>query len=746
MMRFIISMLLMLHILGAHAEEGDLLEPEQAFRFSAKVLDANNIEVRYQIANGYYLYREKFKFSIEPAGVTLGTGQFPAGKIKQDEYFGKVETYRQNLVIKLPLTRTASSAQNITLKAVSQGCADVGVCYPPTTQTIKLTLPAAAADPPPQASSGGLAALTALIKGGAQDELLEPDQAFKLALTARDAQTLVADFTPAEGYYLYRDRIKFVLKDAEGVSIAKIELPKGETKTDPSFGATEVYHHPFQALVHLQGAAGKLTLQATYQGCSEKGVCYPPQNKTFTLDLPASMPSGTPETKPASAPEAAPAPASANGDASESSQIETLLKGGNFWLVIASFFGFGLLLALTPCVFPMIPILSGIIVGQGQHLTRPRAFALSLAYVLGMAITYAAAGVAAGLSGTLLTSALQNPWVLGTFALVFVALAFSMFGFYELQMPNFIQSRFNDASNKMKGGKLTGVFAMGALSAVIVGPCVAAPLAGALAYIGLTRDVWLGGWALFAMALGMGAPLLAIGLSAGALLPRAGGWMEAVKAFFGVLLLGVAIWLISPVIPAVVHMLLWAALLIVSAIYLRALDPLPHPSKGWAKFWKGVGVVALIAGVALLIGALSGGRDVLQPLSGLRGAGTAVAAESGHVRFEKVKSVAELDQRIQQAQGKFVMLDFYADWCVSCKELERFTFSDARVQARLGDMILLQADVTANSDEDKALLKKFGLFGPPGIIFFDPSGKEKNRLVGYENPDKFLARAESVLK
>ncbi len=746
MMRFIISMLLMLHILGAHAEEGDLLEPEQAFKFSAKVLDANNIEVRYQIANGYYLYREKFKFSVEPAGVTLGTGQFPAGKIKQDEYFGKVETYRQNLVIKLPLTRTASSAQNITLKAVSQGCADVGVCYPPTTQTAQLTLPAAAAEAAPKAPSG-LAALTALVKGGAQqDEFLEPDQAFKLKIKARDAQTLVADFTPAEGYYLYRDRIKFVLKDADGASIAKIELPKGETKTDPNFGATEVYHHPFQALVYLQGAAGKLTLQATYQGCSEKGVCYPPQNKIFTLDLPASTPSGAPKAEPASAPEAAPAPAAVDEGASESSQIATLLKGGNFWLVIASFFGFGLLLALTPCVFPMIPILSGIIVGQGQNLTRPRAFALSLAYVLGMAITYAAAGVAAGLSGTLLTSALQNPWVLGTFALVFVALAFSMFGFYELQMPNFIQSRFNDASNKMKGGKLTGVFAMGALSAVIVGPCVAAPLAGALAYIGLTRDVWLGGWALFAMALGMGAPLLAIGLSAGALLPRAGGWMEAVKAFFGVLLLGVAIWLVSPVIPAVAHMLLWAALLIVSAIYLRALDPLPHPAKGWAKFWKGVGVVALIAGVALLIGALSGGRDILQPLSGLRGAGTAMAAESGHARFEKVKNVAELEQRIQQAQGKFVMLDFYADWCVSCKELERFTFSDARVQARLGDMILLQADVTANSDEDKALLKKFGLFGPPGIIFFDPSGKEKNRLVGYENPDKFLARAESVLK
>jgi len=751
MTRLLISALLMLHALLAHAEEGELLEPEQAFKLSARALDAGTIEVRYQIANGYYLYREKFKFSAEPAGVTLGTAQFPAGKIKQDEYFGKVETYRQNMAIKLPVTLAAGADRNLTLKVVSQGCADVGVCYPPVTQTLQLSMPAAAPAQPaaklePAASAGGLASLAGL-GSGKQDEFLEPDQAFKLKVTARDARTLVASFTPAAGYYLYRDKIKLSLKNAVGTSIAKVELPKGETKSDPNFGASEVYHHPFEAIVYLQGANQKVTLLASFQGCSEKGVCYPPILKTFDLTLPDQ---GAQENTPALAPQPAAAPATAPAaekqNGSESSQIADLLKGGNFWLVVGSFFGFGLLLALTPCVFPMIPILSGIIVGQGHQLTKPRAFGLSLAYVMGMAITYAAAGVAAGLSGTLLTNALQNPMVLGVFALTFVALAFSMFGFYELQMPSFIQSRFNDASNKMKGGNLTGVFAMGALSAVIVGPCVAAPLAGALAYIGLTRDVWLGGWALFAMALGMGVPLLAVGLSAGALLPRAGGWMEAVKAFFGVLMLGVAIWLISPVIPAVAHMLLWAVLLIVSAIYLHALDPLPHPVKGWPKFWKGVGVVALIAGVALLVGALSGGRDILQPLSGLRGAGSAQAAETSHASFEKVKSVAELEQRLQQAGGKLVMLDFYADWCVSCKELERFTFSDAKVQARLKNVILLQADVTANSDDDKALLKKFGLFGPPGIIFFDQSGKENGRVIGYENPDKFLASMDGILK
>ena len=499
-----------------------------------------------------------------------------------------------------------------------------------------------------------------------------------------------------------------------------------------------VYHHPFEVTVHLEGKADKVTLLASYQGCSEKGICYPPIRKTFDLALPAAD----------AAPAAPPTNAAPAGD-SETSRVAALLKGGNFWLIVAGFFGFGMLLALTPCVFPMIPILSGIIVGQGHHLTKSRAFALSLAYVLGMAIAYAAAGVAAGLSGTLLSNALQNPWVLGAFALLFVGLAFSMFGFYELQMPSFLQSRFTDASNRMKGGHIAGVFAMGTLSALIVGPCVAAPLAGALAYIGLTRNVWLGGTALFAMALGMGMPLLAVGLSAGALLPRAGGWMEAVKAFFGVLLLGVAIWLISPVIPAVANMLLWAALLIVSAIYLHALDPLPHPAKGWAKFWKGVGVVALIAGVSLLIGALSGSRDILQPLSGLRVAGTGGtvgAAEAPRLHFQKVADLADLDRRVRAAGAKQVMLDFYADWCVSCKELERFTFGDAKVMDRLRNLVLLRADVTASNDADSALLKKFGLFGPPGIIFLASSGEEKGRIVGNKGPAEFIAGLDGIPK
>ncbi|MEW5943986.1 MAG: protein-disulfide reductase DsbD [Pseudomonadota bacterium] len=747
-MRFLAGLLLLLASFLVHAQEGELLDPEEAFRFSARALDANTIEARYRIADGYYLYRDKLKFALQPGAAVLGAPQLPPGKVKQDEFFGRVESYRGEVVIRLPLKRTGDGAQTVALKAVSQGCADVGVCYPPLAQSVKVSLPAAAVEPPAPSALAPVALQQPAQPSAAapQEPPLRPDQAFRLTVKARDDHTLVADFVVADGYYLYRDKIGFAVKAPLSIEIARTDLPAGETKDDPNFGKIQVFHKPFQAAIVLKGenlVGRKVTLEAGFQGCKDKGLCYPPQQKTFAVELRAGAAATAVDA-------AAPDQPAAAGGGGESSKIAGLLKGGGFGLVVASFFGFGLLLALTPCVFPMIPILSGIIAGQGVHLTKARAFGLSLSYVLGMALTYAAAGVAAGLSGTMLSAALQNPWALGVFALVFVALALSMFGFYELQMPTFLQSKLSDTSNRMKGGHVTGVFVMGALSAVIVGPCVAAPLAGALAYISLTRDVWLGGWALFAMALGMGAPLILVGVSAGALLPKTGGWMEAVKAFFGVLLLGVAIWLISPVIPAVAHMLLWAALLIVSAIYLHALDPLPHPARGAAKFWKGVGVIALIAGVALLVGALAGGRDILQPLSGLRAAPVAVAgaAEAGHPKFERVKTAADVERRIRDAAGKPVVLDFYAEWCASCKELERFTFGDAKVQARLRDAVLLQADVTANEEEDKALLKKFGLFGPPGVLFFDKAGKEIEalRLIGYEEPGKFLERLNAALR
>jgi len=396
-------------------------------------------------------------------------------------------------------------------------------------------------------------------------------------------------------------------------------------------------------------------------------------------------------------------------------------------------------------VLPMVPILSSVIVGAGRPVTRARGLVLAGAYVIGMAITYAVAGVAAGLSGVMLSAALQNPWVLGAFALVFIALALAMFGFYELQLPVALQRRLADASNRFQGGQLAGVFVMGALSALILGPCVAAPLAGALLYIGQSRDAVLGGSALFTMALGMGVPLLAVGASAGALMPKAGPWMETVKRGFGTLLLGMAIYLVSPFLPVSVQMFLWSALLIVTAIYLRAIDPLPAGAHGFQRFSKGVGILALIAGLAYLVGALSGGRDILQPLSGLRV--TDPGSVPSETPFARVASGAELDDRIRAAAGRTVMLDFYADWCVSCKEMERYTFSDERVRARFREMALLQADVTANNAEHAALLKRFRLFGPPGIVFFDREGREIQglRVIGFQPAERFVAVLDQAL-
>ena len=588
--------LLLLWLFAANAFAEDPLPPEKAFRFSARALDAQTLLVRYDIEPGYYMYRDMFRFDAAPA--QLGTASLPPGKVKDDEFFGKVETYRDRVEIRLPLVGAGTPPASVTLKATSQGCADLGLCYPPQEQSSTILL----------ASAGA-----------------------------------AAGSVPAAGW----------------------------------------------------------------------------------------------------APDAV----------SDEIRIKQLLGNAGFWVIVASFFGFGVALAFTPCVLPMIPILSGIVVGNGADITRSRALALTLIYVLGMAITYAIAGVLAGLSGAMLAAALQNAWVLTAFAGVFVVLALSMFGLYELQLPSGLQSWIAERSNRVGGGRLAGVFLMGALSALIVGPCVAPPLAGALLFIAERGEVALGGSALFAMALGMGAPLVGVGASAGVLLPKVGPWMQSVKQFFGVILLGLAIWIVSPVIPVVAQMLAWAILLITSAIYLHALDPLPPAATGVKRLWKGIGVIALLAGASLLLGALGGGRDILQPLAGLRiatsplppaGSGPAAAA----LPFERVASVADLDARLQSAAGKPVMLDFYADWCVSCKEMEHFTFSDDGVRSRMANFVLLKADVTANNEADKALLKRFSLFGPPGIIFFDRQGRELNglRVIGYQPPSRFSAQLDSAAR
>jgi thiol:disulfide interchange protein DsbD len=489
------------------------------------------------------------------------------------------------------------------------------------------------------------------------DNLLEPEKAFRLSTRALDAGSVEVDFAIAEGYYMYRERFRFAVDPGSKIKLGAPQFPPGTRKKDEFFGDVETYRKRVTIRLPVENFDGPLQLTVTSQGCADIGVCYIPMDSKATIQ-PASS----------SAPPGAPV-ASVPGFSVQVSDFEVarLFESEGTLLVLASFLGFGLLLAFTPCVLPMIPILSGIIAGEGNDLGKLRAFLLSLAYVLGMALAYAAAGVAAAWSGTLLASALQNAWVLSAFALVFVALALSMFGLYELQLPGFLHHPLSTASQRLPGGKLASVAGMGMLSAVIVSPCVAAPLAGALLYIGQTRDVALGGSALFAMAIGMGIPLLVVGISEGALLPKSGPWMLRVKQVFGILLLAVAAWIVWPVL----------------------------------------------------------------------------GFSAGSTEFTRVNSIAELEQKMK-APGKPAMLDFYADWCVSCKEMEAFTFSDARVKPKLDAMLLLQADVTANTAEHKALLKRFSLFGPPGIIFFDAEGREVKglRVIGYQNAERFLRTLE----
>ena len=727
-----------------HAEE-ELLEPDQAFPFAATI-QGDILQAEWNLPKGYYLYRSKIRLTTATPGISLGEPHLPAGQIKQDEFFGEMEIYHNPFTAKVPIQREDPQVTEFQLKAVYQGCADIGVCYPPITKQISLSLPAK--------SGGAIAALGALseslgVGGGSEDEVLEPDQAFQFSMDVADPNTLMARWQIAPDHYMYRGKMSFQLADGQAIQLGQVELPAGEKKHDEFFGDIEVYHGQVEARIPLLRSNPEPTsvqIIATYQGCAEiTGICYPPIKKTLTLALPAA-------TSLAATAGEAPGPEVSQPEViSEQDQIAASLASGNTLLTILTFFGFGLLLAFTPCVFPMIPILSSIIVGQGEKITTRKAFAMSLTYVLAMALTYTVAGVIAGWFGENLQAAFQNPWILGSFAAVFIALSLSMFGFYELQMPSALQSRLTEISNRQQGGTLLGVAVMGFLSALIVGPCVAAPLAGALIYIGQTGDAVLGGAALFALSLGMGAPLIAIGTSAGKLLPRAGGWMDAIKAVFGVLLLAVAIWMLERVVPPAVTMLLWGLLLIISAIYMKALDPLAPECSGWQKLWKGLGVVLLVIGSLQLIGAAAGGRDYLQPLKGLQlGMGGGIAGSEKHVTFKRIKTVADLERELAGAsnQGKMVMLDFYADWCIYCKDYEKYVFTDPRVQAELNKLVLLQADVTANDDEDKALLKHVKVTAPPAILFFDKQSSEMRgyRIVGLMNADEFLAHVNQAMQ
>jgi thiol:disulfide interchange protein DsbD len=740
------------------AQADDFLPVRSAYQVETAV-EAGRLVVRFRIAPDYYLYRDKLGFEALTPGVTFGPPSLPVGVDHEDEFFGRQVVYRDTALVGVPVT-FEGPPRDFEFTVRLQGCADAGLCYPPQRWPMRASWPDGVDGATPASMTAAAQATTTQpgnrkgfdlrgllgMDSGAKSEadFLPPDRAFVLSVTspARDLVRLRWDI--ADDYYLYRDKTRTGSTSAQ-VQLGELSIPGGESKVDEYFGEQVVFHGQMVADLPVSAAADvvDLALEVTYQGCADEGLCYPPIRKTLAVRLGKDAQAG--------ASLAATTPASGPRVQSEQDVLAQRIREGNLFGVLATFFGFGLLLAFTPCVLPMVPILSGIIVGagQGQPVTRGRAFALSLAYVLGMAFTYTVAGAVFAAAGQQAQAVFQKPWIIALFAALFVWLALGMFGLYNLQVPAWLQDRVSRLSTRQKQGTLTGTAIMGALSSLIVTACVAPPLVASLAVIGQSGDVFRGGAALFSLSLGMGAPLLLVGASAGELLPRAGAWMDTVKQVFGVLLLGVAIWMLGRILPGPVTLGLWAALAIVWGFVLLVRGGTTVQG-GFDAVRRGIGAFALIYGTVMLVGALSGRSDPLQPLAGHGAAqGTAGGGETTHgLEFRRIKSVDDLERELAAASaaGKPVMFDFYADWCVSCKEMEKYTFTVPAVQRELADAVLLQADVTANDDADQALMQRFGILGPPSILFFGPDGTERPayRVVGFKRAEEFAPHVRSA--
>ena len=734
--------------------EEELLDPDQAFAFSVTLQDDSTLQASWKIADGYYMYRERIRFQTDTPGFELGEPELPAGKIKNDEFFGEIAVFRNQVTASIPFSRLADGLDTLRLIAVSQGCADIGICYPPHTQRVQLDLPAT--NKTATGSSTALQSLAALtstlgLNSGA-DEFLDPDDAFQASVTETQPGMLLVRWTIADDYYLYRDKLKVRLVEGADVTLGPVELPPGETKHDEFFGDVQVFHHEVEAHIPVtktSAGSGEITLQVAYQGCAEAGICYPPIKKLMNVTLAAA---GIGNAIAATA-TAGTTRSGVSVSTTRQDDIVRVLQESSLLWVVFFFFAAGILLAFTACMYPMIPIISSIIVGQGESITAGKAFGLTLLYVEAVAVTYAVIGVISAQVGAGVQAFFQNPWILSFFALVFVALAMSMFGFFSMQLPASLQAKLSNTSNKMKGGTLLGVVVMGVLSALIVGPCAGPVLIGALIYTSQSSDYLTGALAMFALGNGMGAPLLVICTSGGKLLPKAGGWMDSVKAVFGVILLGVAILMLERILPGPVTLALWALLLIIPAIYMRALDALPEGISGWRRLWKGLGVAMIIYGVILIIGAATGARDPFNPLRNLNNTLTTAVDgthSSQHLQFQRIKNLDDFNTALSEsnAAGKLVMLDFYADWCTYCLKMEDYTFSNPAVQQALANVTLLQADVTANDATDLALLNHFGLFAPPAILFFDTNGEERRsqRLVGFMDAGEFLEYLGGAIK
>ena len=714
----------------------DLLPVDDAFALAHQRV-GDELVLDWAIAPGYYLYRHAFKVNSTEA--RLGDPQIPQGTVTTDEFFGETETYRGAVRVVVPILETPTGPFEVTV--TSQGCADLGVCYPP--HRVRFMAEAHEAMPANDALWASPSALGGALDGvlggvlGDQGGALPAEQAFQVEAIATGPASVLVRLRSQPQYYIYRDSLGFSVT-TDGVRVVGFEAPQAKPMVDEYFGETSVYFDEVEIPVRLSRSetqAQPIEMVIDFQGCLTDGICYPPMSRAIALDLPPGL-GDEPDSGVASGVSVFSPPVGLQ----EQDRLAQALSQTPL-LALALFLVAGMLLAFTPCVFPMVPILSGLIAGEGDQINTGRAFRLSVIYVLSMALVYTAFGVVAGVFGQNLQAVFQHPAVLIAFSALFVLLSLAMFGFYELQLPSAVQTKLNELSNRQAGGTWLGAAIMGGLSALVVGPCVAPALMGALIYIGQTGDAVLGGAALFSMAIGMGIPLVIWGTSAGRWLPRAGAWMNAVKAVFGVGLLGLAIWMLERILPAAVVMALWGSLLIGCAVYLGALTRLAPDVSGWTKLWQALGVILLLLGVVQWLGALSGGRDWTRPLGHWQsGSVQSISAP----QFVKLDTLDQVQAAIDAAPGP-VFLDFYADWCVDCIRMERRTFVDPDVGAAMGAFSLIKVDVTDYNEDHQAILGHFGLIGPPAMLFFaDGVELMDQRRFGFMPPAEFLDHLNQV--
>ena len=724
---FVIVMSFILNIVSCVVDESNeqstspLLRVNEAFKYEL-INSGASVWIRWVIEDGYYLYRNKLKFKINDTDIPQPI--LPEGYIHEDEFFGVQQIYRNEVSFEIPYKNQKIIGDEILIEILSQGCADRGICYPP--QKWKKTIK---------------------IGGNDQNEInatvnkiyeidSSSDNSFRPYLSSLDQNTIEIAFQIAPNYYLYKDKIR-VIPENPFIKMGSIELPKGIIKTDQWFGESEVYYNELFGRVSFSRSTisyKNTGFYIEYQGCLENEICLPPEMKLIDVDF-SSVENNLSSTF--------------VPKISEQSRLASLIKNSNLWMVMFTFYFAGILLSFTPCVLPMIPILSGILAGEGKNISASRGFTLAFSYVMGMALVYTAAGIASALIGIQLQAFFNAPWVIIIFTSLFVLFALAMFDVINIELPTSLQTQLSNLNSKFSYGTYAGTFFIGAISSLIVTACVAPPLIASLIVISETGDIYRGGMALFSMSIGMGTPLLIIGTSAGRILPKIGSWMVTIKHLFGYMMLGVGIYMLSRIVDGSTILGLWGTLAILVGTSLNGLSHLEKNSSFIEKLKKTAGIVLIIYGASLLLGSFSGNNNPMRPLAKLNILQNDLTHRDNHVSFKRIKSLENLNFELTAAanENKPVMLDFYADWCVSCKEMEVYTFTDESVKNALSNLILIQADVTLNDTIDQALMSELDVFGPPTIIFFNRNGRRQKgyEIVGYMKAKEFAEHVNEAL-